>query len=270
MDSHDLVNQTYNQSEPSSFEDTTASRVDKCHLLSGRFGMLVQLSLGFVSLLALFIKWRRESHRRSLRIWKFDVLKQVVASVCAHFMNLIVALVLAGGGAAECPWYFVNFVFDTFAGIPMASCLLCLFQLVARFFDWEKVKETGYYGQPPQFQWWLCQLGVWTAIVSLTKTLLAIPLYIHRDRISVFAVKLFSPVRQEPHIELIIVMIIVPGLLNVLNFCLFDTLLKQKYESMNESMENMFKPLGRNEDQDPEDDKEFGVNDSESANLVES
>mmetsp|Transcript_36138 Transcript_36138/g.44983 ORF Transcript_36138/g.44983 Transcript_36138/m.44983 type:complete len:118 (+) Transcript_36138:134-487(+) len=49
---------------------------DKCHLLSGQFGLIVQLFLGFLSLLALFIKWRRENHRRSLTVWKYDVLKQ--------------------------------------------------------------------------------------------------------------------------------------------------------------------------------------------------
>mmetsp|Transcript_8140 Transcript_8140/g.10302 ORF Transcript_8140/g.10302 Transcript_8140/m.10302 type:complete len:224 (+) Transcript_8140:137-808(+) len=176
---------------------------DKCHLLSGQFGLIVQLFLGFLSLLALFIKWRRENHRRSLTVWKYDVLKQVVASLFAHVMNLIVAMVLANGGKAECPWYFVNFVFDTFCGIPLATFLFCIFQFAARCFAWEKVMESGYYGDPPQFRWWLKQVLAWTIIMALTKTILAIPLYIHRETISQFAVRLFSPVRQDPHTELV-------------------------------------------------------------------
>lgn len=140
-----------------------SDKVDSCHLLGGKFAVLVQLSLGMVSLLALFVKWRRESHRRTLEIWKYDVLKQVVASLFAHFMNLIVAFILAKAGneeEAECPWYFVNFTFDTFLGIPLATCLLYIFQYIAstRCLNLETIKESGYYGTPPQVRWWLHQV----------------------------------------------------------------------------------------------------------------
>lgn len=83
---------------------------------------------------------------------------------------------------------------------------------------------------------------------------MAIPLFIHRQAISTFATNLFAPIRQDPKTELIIVMVIVPGCLNMLNFCLFDTVLKRKYKYQNDVRMNSkeFQPLSKDDINDQE------------------
>jgi hypothetical protein len=67
----------------------------ECHLL-GPFALLVQGALGGLALLSLVWKRWRESPRRPLKIWSFDVSKQVVGSVLLHLANLFMSMLSSG------------------------------------------------------------------------------------------------------------------------------------------------------------------------------
>jgi hypothetical protein len=67
----------------------------ECRLL-GPFAILVQGSLGLLALLALVYKRWRERPQRPLKIWFFDVSKQVVGSVLVHIANLLMSLLSSG------------------------------------------------------------------------------------------------------------------------------------------------------------------------------
>ena len=67
----------------------------KCELL-GPFAILVQGSLGILALLSLVFKRWRERPQRPVKIWAFDVSKQVVGSVLVHIANLMMSLLSSG------------------------------------------------------------------------------------------------------------------------------------------------------------------------------
>lgn len=68
----------------------------ECHLL-GPFAIFVQGALGILALLSLVWKRHRERPRRPLKIWGFDVSKQVFGSVLLHLANLFMSMLSSGG-----------------------------------------------------------------------------------------------------------------------------------------------------------------------------
>lgn len=87
--------------EPSTTPTAPASPMDaednngECKLL-GSFALLVQGALGLLALSSLVYKRWRETPRRPLKIWFFDVSKQVVGSVLLHLANLLMSMFSAG------------------------------------------------------------------------------------------------------------------------------------------------------------------------------
>jgi hypothetical protein len=67
----------------------------ECRLL-GPFAILVQGALGCLALLALVYKRWRERPQRPVKIWFFDVSKQVVGSVLVHIANLLMSMLSSG------------------------------------------------------------------------------------------------------------------------------------------------------------------------------
>jgi hypothetical protein len=67
----------------------------ECRLL-GPFALLVQLALGGLALLSLVYKRWRERPQRPLKIWFFDVSKQVVGSILVHIANVFMSMLTSG------------------------------------------------------------------------------------------------------------------------------------------------------------------------------
>jgi hypothetical protein len=67
----------------------------ECSLL-GPFAILVQGALGGLAILALVYKRWRERPQRPIKIWFFDVSKQVVGSVLVHIANLLMSMLSSG------------------------------------------------------------------------------------------------------------------------------------------------------------------------------
>ena len=81
----------------------------------------MQAALGGLALLSLVYKRRRERPQRPLKIWGFDVSKQVVGSVLLHLANLLMSMlssgqlsVAAANGykANPCSFYLLNLAID--------------------------------------------------------------------------------------------------------------------------------------------------------------
>ncbi|MBE3043921.1 hypothetical protein IMZ48_15375 [Candidatus Bathyarchaeota archaeon] len=66
-----------------------------CSLL-GSFALLVQLSLGGLALLSLVFKRWKERPQRPIKIWWFDVSKQVFGSVLVHGANVFMSMLTSG------------------------------------------------------------------------------------------------------------------------------------------------------------------------------
>jgi hypothetical protein len=67
----------------------------ECRLL-GPFALLIQGALGVLALLSLVYKRWREHPRRPLKVWSFDVSKQVVGSMLLHLANLLMSMLSSG------------------------------------------------------------------------------------------------------------------------------------------------------------------------------
>jgi hypothetical protein len=86
--------------DPATTTSTEASPMDEaqdneCHLL-GPYALIVQGALGLLAVSSLFYKRWRESPRRPLKIWFFDVSKQVFGSVLLHLANILMSMLSSG------------------------------------------------------------------------------------------------------------------------------------------------------------------------------
>ena len=72
-----------------------ASDNGECRLL-GPFAILIQGALGLLAFLSLVWKRWRERPRRPMKIWFFDVSKQVFGSVLLHVANLFMSMLSSG------------------------------------------------------------------------------------------------------------------------------------------------------------------------------
>jgi len=71
-----------------------------CRLM-GQFAILVQLALGGLALMSLVYKRWRERPQRPVKIWFFDVSKQVFGSVLVHAANVFMSLLTSGRFSIE-------------------------------------------------------------------------------------------------------------------------------------------------------------------------
>lgn len=67
----------------------------ECRLL-GPFALIIQMALGGLALLSLVYKRWRERPQRPVKIWFFDVSKQVVGSMLVHVANVFMSILTSG------------------------------------------------------------------------------------------------------------------------------------------------------------------------------
>ncbi|KAF3360627.1 Dihydrolipoyl dehydrogenase [Verticillium dahliae VDG1] len=154
-----------------------------CELL-GNFALLVQLALGGLALLVLVYKRWKERPQRPVKIWFFDVSKQVFGSVLVHIANVFMSMLTSGRFNVQvepasatvagrmlasraddytpnpCSFYLLNLAIDTTVGIPILIGLLKVFTLGLSYTPLGKPAESiqsGNYGSPPNAWWWLKQ-----------------------------------------------------------------------------------------------------------------
>lgn len=90
----------------------------KCELL-GPFSLVVQAALGALAVLVLVYKRWKERPQRPVKVWAFDVSKQVVGSVLLHLANLLASMFSAGQIPVTatyepnpCTYYLLNLGID--------------------------------------------------------------------------------------------------------------------------------------------------------------
>lgn len=109
----------------------------ECNLL-GNFALLVQGALGLLAVSSLVIKRWREEPRRPIKIWFFDVSKQVFGSVLLHLANILMSMLSSGkfdvaATAATvqdakgdqpnpCSFYLLNLAIDVSLFASLSTC----------------------------------------------------------------------------------------------------------------------------------------------------
>lgn len=119
--------------------DSGSNDNGECHLL-GPYALIVQGALGLLAVSSLAYKRWRETPRRPLKIWFFDVSKQVFGSVLLHLANILMSMLSSGkfdvaantkatpqyageddkGNTPNpCSFYLLNLAIDVRTSIPM-------------------------------------------------------------------------------------------------------------------------------------------------------
>lgn len=118
-----------NEGTPGDYVSSGGEPDGRCELL-GPFALLVQAALGALALLSLVYKRWRERPQRPIKIWAFDVSKQVFGSVLLHAANLIMSIfsagqaLEAGSQTNPCSFYLLNLGIDVCPDPALpASCL---------------------------------------------------------------------------------------------------------------------------------------------------
>jgi len=211
---------------------------EECSLLGDSFGYIVQTVLGIIAFSTLILKRYREPEhlRRSWETWLADSSKQAFGALVAHFANVFISTGLAAlakqhGESNECLFYLVNFLADCLCGLLFNILLLRLVTHFATKHVHNDYIASGFYGEPFKFTKWCAQLGVWTGVIIMSKILVTIvfvlPLKSPMYRI---ADVLFRPLRPFPQIQLILVMIVIPLVLNAITFWIQDQYLMRPLE----------------------------------------
>ncbi|KIW29566.1 uncharacterized protein PV07_05374 [Cladophialophora immunda] len=235
-------------SPSSSMSDDESS--GECKLL-GPFAILVQGALGALALLSLVYKRWRERPQRPLKVWSFDVSKQVVGSILLHLLNLLMSLFSSGqigetvvNAAAStlgsettteyqpnpCSFYLLNLAIDTTIGIPILIGILKILTIGARYTPLANPPESiesGHYGTPPKASWWAKQcLLYFIGLIGM--------------KICVFIIFQLCPwlgrvgdwalgwTEGNEAVQIAFVMFIFPLIMNAAQYYIIDTFIKQK------------------------------------------
>ncbi|CAG8497760.1 3381_t:CDS:2 [Ambispora gerdemannii] len=201
-----------------------------CALLD-RFAILIQILLGTIAFSTLIYKRHRERPQRPVKIWLFDVSKQVIGACMMHGLNLFASLI-AGENEQEitnpCVWYFLNIFLDCTLGVFILFTLLKLLHKGASSLGVQGVRS-GDYGMPPRVTWWLKQLSLFIIGLFTMKTIVV--LLIH---IAPFLFKLgewsIHWTESDPKLQIVFVMLIFPLIMNIVQFWLVDQVIKKRFE----------------------------------------
>jgi hypothetical protein len=204
----------------------------RCLLIGGLFSMGIQLILASVCVATLIVKRNLEVPQREWNVWFFDFLKQGIGSSFGHITNLLISSRIAYSEHEidECQWYFVVYVTDSTLGMLCNLLLLVIAEKVAQKFHSDTAKalrNCGDYGDPPTCRIFSTQLALWIAIVIVSKVIVIGVLILLEVPLNDVVGTIFDHFEGFRKLELIFVMVVVPFVLNILQFWVQDTFLKK-------------------------------------------
>ncbi|KAK4948672.1 hypothetical protein LTR10_012676 [Elasticomyces elasticus] len=243
---------------PSDSDDESSG---ECKLL-GPFAILVQAALGVLALSSLVFKRWRERPQRPLKVWSFDVSKQVVGSILLHLANLLMSMLSSGqfddlakaaattlmADASDeyqpnpCSFYLLNLAIDTTIGIPILICILKVLTIGASYTPLANPRESiesGHYGTPPKAGWWLKQCLIY--FLGLMGMKACVFLLFHLcpwlGRVGDWALRWTE---GNEALQIAFVMLIFPLIMNALQYYIIDTFIKnnRKEEESDEQAEH--------------------------------
>ncbi|KAI9668459.1 MAG: hypothetical protein M1831_001213 [Alyxoria varia] len=225
--------------------EADASEADngQCKLL-GKFALFVQAGLGLLAMVSLVWKRYRERPRRPMKVWFFDVSKQVFGSALLHLANVAWSMLAAGpfdlsnpGKQVKdssgyqpnpCSFYLVNIAVDTTLGIPILVLALRVLQRGAQLTPLARPPESiksGNYGQPPRATWWLKQsviyfLGLLIMKVCVLFVLVLLPWI---AKAGDWALKW---TQGSEALQIAFVMFVFPLIMNAMQYYIIDSFIK--------------------------------------------
>uniref|UniRef100_A0A8C4UI76 Transmembrane protein 110 n=1 Tax=Falco tinnunculus TaxID=100819 RepID=A0A8C4UI76_FALTI len=193
--------------------------------LLGRFGVLLQSLLALCAFSTLMLKRFKEpkEERRPWRIWFYDTSKQAIGALFIHFANVFLSDLTEED---PCSLYLINFILDATLG-------MLLIWLGVKVASWivQRKKYTylvfGEYGDPPQAAAWIGQCILYLLIMVFEKTVISLVLLIPGWTKLQQILLGYIP---NPQLELVLVMLVVPFIVNAIMFWVVDSLIMRKYK----------------------------------------
>jgi hypothetical protein len=216
--------------------DDGTGQICKVYDKNDFFTILVQLLLACFALASLWIKRLREVPKRTFRTWLLDVSKQGFGACYAHVMNMVIAAIISQNVRGntvlqdQCAWYGMSYLIDTTLGLVLAIFFLKALDWIAHKNDWISLKHSGVYVGADGWVHWVHQVLAWLFILTLVKFLMYLFMWLASEPLAWLGGILFEPLQGNIHFELVFVMILFPGLLNVIYFWIADSFLKAKKE----------------------------------------
>ncbi|KAJ7228262.1 vacuolar membrane protein-domain-containing protein [Mycena pura] len=198
-----------------------------CQLL-GPTALIVQALMGVLVVLSLVYKRHREKPMRPWRIWLFDVSKQAVGQMFIHGVNVLVSdLVSHYTSNNACVFYFLNILIDTTLGIAFIYVVLRLLT----YFMTEKLHfkgyESGMYGTPPAFKYWLRQATLYVCALCTMKFMVIGLLALFPGLFTLGAWLLsWTYTEKGDALQVIFTMGVFPIIMNIIQFWLIDSIVK--------------------------------------------
>lgn len=203
---------------------------EKCQLIGGTFANLMQFSLGAICIAILIYKRQTEVPKREWLVWFLDVAKQALGSFIGHFVGIFASVIIAKNihGADECLWYFITHVATSTFGTAVKLYLVHLLdQFILRNKITSKYFNFGVYGNPPSLSIFSFQLTIWLLMVIISKVVTYVLLAQMLEPLDRSMSVLFKVFDGHPDLELVVVMIIVPTIMNAATFWITDNFLKK-------------------------------------------
>ena len=195
----------------------------ECKLLSGFFSYFIQFLLACICFISLIYKRHIEENKRPLNIWLMDITKQGIASLFGHFIGIFYAIIFSNKNSNECTMYLEVYIIDSYLGLLICFILLKLFEKYSTF---EHIKNTGYYGNPPSLKIWSNQVILWTGLLIISKLICGLFILLIKNGLLDLSHYLAEPLKNNPKLLLIIVMILCPLILNTIQVWIQDNILK--------------------------------------------
>ncbi|RKF61104.1 Vacuolar membrane protein [Erysiphe neolycopersici] len=227
----------------------------ECRLL-GPFAIFVQGALGLLALTALVFKRWRERPQRPVKIWIFDVSKQILGSILVHLANLAMSLVSSGQLSIKvdpavvntrqlqerlannsddyspnpCSFYLLNLAIDTTIGIPILIFLLHIITkllLHTGFGSPPESIESGNYGTPPStYRWFKQTIIYFQGLLGMKICVLIIFIMLPWiSRVGDWALKWTE---GNEIVQVMFVMLIFPLIMNATQYYIIDSFIKNK------------------------------------------
>jgi hypothetical protein len=205
--------------------------MEQCHSLKGWFGYFVQAILGIFCILTLVVKRQTEVPQRDWLVWLFDASKQSIGSSFGHFTNIFLSMTISIQITDECQWYCLSYLVDSSFGISLNFLFLTIVEnTVMKLPRFAHIKF-GDYGNPPSYTLFFSQLMIWLTIVVVTKIITYTIQVEFGEPLSVMMDFLLRETKSDPKLELVIVMIIIPVIVNSIQFWLTDMFLKHNTDN---------------------------------------
>jgi hypothetical protein len=206
-----------------------------CQVLSNNIAIFVQCGLGLCALGGLVLKRIIETPKRVFAVFLRDVSKQIIGSLFAHQLNLLISIQMTSGvdkeSSDQCMWYFMNYLVDVLLGVFLNWGLVICLNRMANRYSWKNLQSGEYIADNRMLnRSYMLQLGSWLGIIMSCKLILwgviLIPLHGPLGGMGGYILKSVS---NHPTLELVIVMILVPLFLNLLQFWIQDDFLQRSH-----------------------------------------